>query len=129
MCISSLKGGDFRSVKRDIKAVVRAAKKRPVKVIIETSLLTVKEIEQACSCIIGGGGKFVKTSTGYFGEGATVAIVKQIRATVKDSLSIKASGGIKTAEDAVSLLNAGADRLGTSNGVAIAEGLKASNPY
>jgi deoxyribose-phosphate aldolase len=129
MCISALKRGDFRFVKRDIRAVVKSARKRPVKVIIETSLLTVKEIEQACSCIIGSGATFVKTSTGYFGEGATVQIIKQLRLIVKDKLSIKASGGIKTADDAVSLLNAGADRLGTSNGVAIAEGLKAGSPY
>jgi len=127
MSISALKRGDLRFVKRDIKAVVKAARKRTVKVIIETSLLSVKEIEQACSCIAGSGAKFVKTSTGYFGEGATPAIIKQIRTIVKDTLSIKASGGIKTAEDAVALLNAGADRIGTSNGVAIAEGLKTTS--
>jgi len=129
MSISALKRGDFRFVKRDIKAVVKSARKRPVKVIIETSLLSVKEIEQACACIMGTGAKFVKTSTGYFGEGATVPIIKQLRLIVKDKLSIKASGGIKTADDAVALLNAGADRIGTSNGVAIAEGLKAGSSY
>lgn len=129
ICISALKRGDIRYVKKDIRAVVKAAGKRKVKVIIETSLLSVKEMEQACLAIMHSGAAFVKTSTGYFGEGASVQIVTQLRNFVKDKLSIKASGGIRSADDATALLAAGADRLGTSNGVAIAEGLKIGSGY
>lgn len=123
--VSAIKRGDFRYVKREIQRVVAAAKKKPVKVIVETSLLLPKELEKAAATAVAAGAKFVKTSTGYFGEGATAANVRAIRSVVGDRCSIKASGGIRTADDVLAMLEAGADRIGTSSGVRIARELRA----
>ena len=125
ICVSAVKRGDFRYVKREIQKVVSAAKKRPVKVIVETSLLLPKELEKVAALVPQAGGTFVKTSTGYFGEGATAANVRAIRDVVGNKCSIKASGGIRTADDVLVMLEAGADRIGTSSGVRIAKELRA----
>lgn len=122
-CISAIKNGDYRYVRRDVEKVVKAAKGRPVKVIIETGLLTDKEITRASIAAMQGKATFVKTSTGYFGGGATVEAVQRIREAVGDRCSIKASGGIRTADDLMKMLSSGADRIGTSAGVTIAKQL------
>lgn len=122
MNIGALKSGAYHAVIEDIKKVVEAADKHPVKVIIETCLLTDEEKIQAVSLIARGGAQFVKTSTGFNKAGATVADVKLLRKEAdKYGLGVKAAGGIRDAATAKAMLAAGADRLGTSAGKGIAE--------
>ena len=124
ICISAVKNGNYSYVKREIKQVVKAAKGSPVKVILETSLLTREEMVKAAQCARDAGAAFVKTSTGYFGEGAKAEDVRLLKDTVKGACCVKASGGIKTAEQFREMLAAGADRIGTSSGKEIADSLK-----
>ena len=116
--IGAAKDGNWELVESDIAAVVAAAKgKAAVKVIIETCLLTDDEKEKACRCAIAAGADFVKTSTGFSTGGATEHDVALMRSVVGDKLGVKASGGVRTPEDAEKFIAAGATRLGTSNGV------------
>lgn len=124
ICVSAVKNGNYSYVKREIKQVVKAAKGSPVKVILETSLLTRDEMVKAALCARDAGAAFVKTSTGYFGEGAKAEDVRLLKDTVKGACCVKASGGIKTAEQFREMLAAGADRIGTSSGKEIADTLK-----
>ncbi|NLY43247.1 MAG: deoxyribose-phosphate aldolase [Clostridiaceae bacterium] len=118
--IGALKSGKMDIVKEDIKSVVEAAKgKAKVKVIIETCLLTDEEKIQACSVAKEAGADFVKTSTGFSTGGATVEDVQLMRKTVGNEMGVKASGKIRDYETAVAMLNAGANRLGTSSSIAI----------
>jgi len=124
--VSAIKNKEFDFAANDIKQVVNATYK-PVKVIIETDLLTKEEIQIATEIVGQSGAKFVKTSTGFVknGVGAKVEDVKQMSDMAKKySIQVKASGGIKTYEDAKKLIEAGASRLGTSSGVSIVEGAK-----
>ena len=92
-----------------------------LKVIIETAYLSNTEIESACKICADAGVDFVKTSTGFAGEGAKVEHIQLMRSVLPKNVGIKASGGIKTAEQAINLIKAGADRIGTSSGVKIVE--------
>ena len=123
-CISAIKNGNYAYVRREIKQIVKAAKGSPVKVILETSLLTRDEMVRAALCARDTGAAFVKTSTGYFGEGARAEDVKLLKQTVDGKCSVKASGGIRTAEKFREMIEAGADRIGTSAGKDIAETLQ-----
>ena len=114
-----LKAGAFTAVEDEIAEIVRAAAGAPVKVILETGLLTDSEIVQGCELAIAAGAAFVKTSTGFAKTGATPHAVALIRKTVSSDFGVKASGGIRTLEDANAMLSAGANRLGCSNSVAI----------
>lgn len=111
--VGHLKDGNNDYVKKDIQAVVEATDK-VVKVIIETSILTKEEKIKACQLAEEAGADFVKTSTGYAGGGATAEDVELMRKTVSDSLQVKASGGIRSLEDCLKMLEAGADRIGAS---------------
>ncbi len=124
ICISAVKNANYSYVKREIRQIVKAAKGAPVKVILETSLLSHEEMIKAAQCAKDAGAAFVKTSTGYFGEGAKTEDVRLLKETVKGACSVKASGGIRDAVQFRAMLGAGADRIGTSSGVAIAESLK-----
>lgn len=118
--IGALKDQDSELVERDIKGVVEAAKTKALsKVIIETSLLTDEEKVRACELAKKAGADFVKTSTGFSTGGATLEDVTLMRATVGPEMGVKASGGVRTAEDAKAFIAAGATRLGSSNGIAI----------
>lgn len=121
--IAALKNGDLPTVRRDMKGVISAAKRHGVgvKTIIETCYLTGEEKITACKAAMETGAKFVKTSTGYGPKGATIDDVKLMRKVVGDKLGVKASGGIRTAKDAIALINAGANRIGTSAGPTIIE--------
>ena len=122
--VQSIKDKDFGYTLKDIQTVKQACAKIPLKVIIETDLLTKDEIEKACKIIKLSGAEFAKTSTGFVknGVGAKVEDIKLMHEVLKDSdVKIKASGGIKTYEKAVELINAGASRLGTSSGVQLVE--------
>ncbi len=116
--IGAAKEGDWDFVEKDIRAVMEAAKgKALVKVIIETCLLTDEEKVQACLCAKRAGAEYVKTSTGFSTGGATAEDVALMRKTVGAEMGVKASGGVRTREDAQKMLDAGATRLGTSSGV------------
>jgi deoxyribose-phosphate aldolase len=112
--IGALRSGDTQIVLEDIKAVVEASKPYLVKVILETALLTDQQKITACKLAKEAGAHFVKTSTGFSNSGATVADIKLMRQTVGPDMGVKASGGIKTREEALALISAGANRLGTS---------------
>ena len=120
--VSKLKDKDYDYIKHDIEAVKAACEGRILKVILETDLLTKEEIKKACELCVEAKADFVKTSTGFVknGVGAKVEDVKLMSETVKPyGLGVKASGGIRDKEKALALIEAGADRLGTSSGVAI----------
>ena len=106
-------------VKNEIKKVVEAADGNCVKVIIETSLLNQDEKALACNIVMESGAAFVKTSTGFSSSGVTLEDVRLIKKVVGDRVGIKASGGIKTKNEALKLIEAGATRIGTSRGVEI----------
>ncbi|OQW52417.1 MAG: hypothetical protein A4S09_08675 [Proteobacteria bacterium SG_bin7] len=125
--IGALKGKEYQYVQNDISYVVKAAKKIPVKVIIETSLLDHEEKIVACKLSLDAGAQFIKTCTGFAGGGATIDDVKLIRSVVGNNMQIKASGGIRSFADAKALINAGANSLGTSCGVEIASGKTSTN--
>lgn len=119
MNIGLLKSNKIDLFERDIKKVREACKASVLKVIIETCLLTDKEKILACQIAKEYGADFVKTSTGFSTGGATEHDIELMRKTVGDKMGVKASGGIKTYEDAIKMINAGANRLGTSSGIAI----------
>lgn len=120
--ISALKDGDDALVEEDIRAVVEASGEAIVKVIIETCLLTDEEKVRACELSVKAGAAFVKTSTGFSTGGATVADVALMKKTVGQRALVKASGGIRTPEDAKALIEAGADRIGAGNGIPLVQG-------
>ncbi len=128
--IGAMKDGRYDVVEADIKAVVDAAKgKALVKVIIETCLLTKEEIEKACQLAVSAGTDFVKTSTGFSTGGATVEDIALMRKTVGAEIGVKASGGVRSLEDAKAMTEAGATRIGASSGVSIAKGETANTDY
>ena len=124
--IGALKGADYTWVARDIRGVVEIAHAAGaiVKVIIETSLLSDEEKVKASLLAKEAGADFVKTSTGFAGGGATAQDVALIRRVVGPEMGIKAAGGVRTFEDAKSMVAAGATRLGASAGVKIVQGAK-----
>ncbi len=124
--INELKAKNYQAVYNDIAAVVTAAKPYLVKVIIETSNLTNDEKIAACVLAKAAGAHFVKTSTGFGLGGATVEDIRLMRRIVGPDMKIKASGGIRTKEDAEKMVAAGADRIGASASVAIVTGNNAT---
>lgn len=121
MNIGALKSENYELVQQDIEAVIRAAERKPVKVIIETSALLNREKVKACEIISHAGAHYVKTSTGYGKSGASVDDVNLIRESLPKNIGIKASGGIRDKQVALDLINAGATRIGTSSGISMME--------
>jgi deoxyribose-phosphate aldolase len=121
--IGRLKDAAHAYVLRELRDVVEAADERPVKVILETCLLTREEIVLACKLAVDSGARFVKTSTGFGPSGATLEEVGLMRETVGPDFGVKAAGGIRDAATAMAMIKAGATRLGTSSGIAIVTGL------
>ena len=121
MNIGALRDENYDFVKRDIESVVGASGDAHVKVILETGFLTDDQKRKACFICMDAGADFVKTSTGFGPMGATPYDVKLMREIVGDKMGVKAAGGIRSFKDAIRLIDAGADRLGTSSGVAIVE--------
>lgn len=128
--IGALKEGRYEFVKEDIKAVADAIKGKAIlKVIFETCLLTDQEIIKACQLSVVAGADFVKTSTGFSTGGAQIDHVKLMRETVGENIGVKASGGIRSREDARAMIEAGANRLGVSATKAIYEGSLGQSNY
>ncbi|MEM9820263.1 MAG: deoxyribose-phosphate aldolase [Bacteroidota bacterium] len=119
--ICAVKNGDWAHVRNEVDSITRAAhlKGKIIKLIFETSLLDEKEMEQLCSLCSEIELDYVKTSTGFNGEGAKVETIKFLRSHLADRIKIKASGGIRSREDAEKMIEAGASRLGSSSGVKI----------
>ena len=120
--IGALKSRDYETVFEDICRVVKASAPAGVKVILETSALTEEEKIIASAMSKLAGAAFVKTSTGFGKGGATVEDVQLMRRIVGGELGVKASGGVRTADDAIKMAAAGANRLGASASVAIVSG-------
>ncbi|MBN1825741.1 MAG: deoxyribose-phosphate aldolase [Candidatus Eisenbacteria bacterium] len=121
--VGALKGGDLKLVEQDIRGVVESVGPRVVvKVILETAYLTREEKIQACRAAMSARAHFVKTSTGFGPSGATAEDVRLMRETVGPGMGVKASGGIRTRDDAEEMLRAGASRIGASASVAIVQG-------
>lgn len=125
--VGSLKEGNLDFVLQDIAGVVAAANGIPVKVILETGLLSDAEKEIGCKLSLEAGAQFVKTCTGFSAGQAQVQDIQLMKAVVGNKMQIKASGGIKTIEQAKALLEAGATRLGTSAGVALVQNKPSTN--
>ena len=122
MNVGRFQDGDHDYIVREIRDVVESADDHVVKVILETCLLTDTQIEQACKLVVQAQAHFVKTSTGFSSAGATIEHVELMRETVGQFAGVKAAGGIRDAATARAMIEAGATRLGTSNGVAIVTG-------
>lgn len=129
IALGALKDGDRAAVRADIAAVRAACRGRILKVIIETCLLDEAQKRLACTLAVEAGADFVKTSTGFSTGGATVADVALMRASVGDAVGVKASGGVRSLEAARALIAAGANRLGTSSGVALVTAGVAGGSY
>lgn len=129
--IGAVKSKNWELVKRDINAVVTVAKEKGVlnKVIIETCLLTDDEKVKVCEICKQVEADFVKTSTGFSTGGATVEDIELMRQTVGADMGVKASGGVRSKEDALAMINAGATRLGASSGVQICKGEVSQSSY
>lgn len=127
--VSKLKDKDYEYVYNEIKQIKEAIGNNVLKVIIEACLLTNDEKTIACQIIMKAGANFVKTSTGMSTGGATVEDVKLFKEVVGDTTLIKAAGGVRTYEDAISMIEAGANRIGTSGGVKIVNGETHTDGY
>jgi len=122
--IGALKSGRWDVVLKDISDVIAATRSLIHKVIIETCYLTTAEKRKAVAISLDAGAQFIKTSTGFGPKGAQTSDIRLIRSIVKDKAGIKASGGIRTLEQVLAMLDAGASRIGTSAGVQIVKELK-----
>jgi len=122
--LAALKGGDWKYLQDEMKAILAPIRKNRqlIKVIIESGVLTNEEIIQCCAIYAALDVDFLKTSTGYAEKGATVEALQLMRQHLPSTIKIKASGGIRTYEQASQMIEAGADRLGCSASVAIVKG-------
>lgn len=129
--IGAVKSKNWQLVEADIEQVVKMVHQNAklIKVIFETCLLDSDEIVKCCQICSKVGADFVKTSTGFSSGGATLEVVNLMKSNIPNTLSVKASGGIRDAESANAYIAAGASRLGTSSGVSIVKGLRASSNY
>ena len=119
MNIGALKDKNYDLVRDDVKAVVEAANGTLVKVILETCLLTEDEIKKACELCVEAKADYAKTSTGFSTRGATIEDVRIMKEAVHGKAKVKAAGGVRTPEDMVKIVAAGADRIGTSAGCSL----------
>ncbi|MGP4106010.1 deoxyribose-phosphate aldolase [Virgibacillus sp. L01] len=120
--LGAMKSQEFDVVRDDITEVVNASEGLTTKVIIETALLTDDEKVKAAKLIVEAGADFVKTATGFNGAGATVEDVKLLRSVVGSDFGVKAAGGVRTYDDAIAIVEAGADRIGASGAIEIVTG-------
>ncbi len=121
MNIGWFKAERYEEVEAEIKAIKQKIGNKALKVIVETCLLTDLELKRACRLVMSAGADFIKTSTGFNGEGAKLPQIRLIKMMVGDRLKIKASGGIRNLQLAKLFLENGADRIGTSAGINIAK--------
>lgn len=125
--VGKAKDHDYDYIKKEIEELVHAANGNVLKVILETCYLTNEEIVKVCEAAVAAGASFVKTSTGFGTGGATIEHVKLMKSVVGDHLGVKASGGIRTYDDFMAMVDAGATRIGASSGIAIINQSKENN--
>ena len=127
--LSAIKNGAYHWIKIETSqmAALLHENEKILKVIIETAYLNDEEIKQVCEVLVDSGVDYIKTSTGFAPKGAQIDQVKLIRSIIPEQVGIKASGGIRTLEQAKEFIQAGADRIGSSSGVQIMEALKVQN--
>lgn len=129
MNIGAFKSHDYEAVIHDIKAVVKAADGKCVKVILETCLLSDEEIAKACECCVTAKATFVKTSTGFSTAGANPHVVEIMVNAVKGKCQVKAAGGVRTPQDLEKMIEIGANRIGTSSGIQLISGENVKSSY
>lgn len=114
--IAALKSGEFSFVRNDIETIVRSVTMRgkTIKMIVEASILTEDELKRVLEYCVESGVHYIKNSSGYQGDGATVDMIQKLRSMLPPDIKIKASGGIKSKRQAIKLIEAGADRIGSS---------------
>ena len=114
--IAALKSGEYSFVRNDIETIVRSATMRgkTIKMIVEASILTEDELKRVLEYCVESGVHYIKNSSGYQGDGATVDMIQKLRSMLPTDIKIKASGGIKSKRQAIKLIEAGADRIGSS---------------
>ena len=127
--IGLLKDKHFDEILKEIKSIKDACGDKVLKVIIETCLLDENEKVMACTLATKAQADYVKTSTGFSTAGAKVEDISLMKNNISDIMKVKASGGIKTYSDAIKMIDAGASRLGTSNGISIVTGTTSTNSY
>ncbi|MFD1449072.1 deoxyribose-phosphate aldolase [Oceanobacillus profundus] len=127
--LGALKSKEYDFVRNDISEVVKASEGLMTKVIIETGLLTKEEKITATQLLVEAGADFVKTATGFNGGGATVEDIELLRSLVGKELGVKAAGGIRTYQDVIDMVNAGASRIGTSGALAIIDSIQDQNNF
>lgn len=127
--VGSLLEGDYANVYSDIKAVRDAAPEQVLKIILETGYLSKEQIVKGCILAKMAGADFVKTSTGFGPAGATVEDITLMREVVGADFGVKASGGVRDYATTMAMINAGANRIGASSGIAIIEGLRGETDY
>ena len=127
--IGWLRSGMLDEFRDDLSAVVAAAQGKITKVILETSILTDEELMLAIELAIEAKMDYIKTASGFNGQGATVDIIKRMYELADGRIKVKAAGGIRSYEDAVAMIEAGADILGTSSGLAIIMGTESGEEY
>lgn len=127
--IGQMKQGNYEFVLNDIKEVKKACGNNILKVIVETALLTVEELKKVTEIVMESGAEFIKTSTGFSTRGASLEDVKIMKSICGDSLLIKAAGGISNKDDMIAMIEAGANRFGTSRSIAIIEGKSSNDGY
>ncbi|NCB37044.1 MAG: deoxyribose-phosphate aldolase, partial [Clostridia bacterium] len=120
--LGNVKAGEFDRVTDEIRLLKKEAGDKVLKVIIETCYLTDEEKIALCRCVTEGGADFIKTSTGFGTGGATMKDIELLKANIGPGVRVKASGGIRTAEDILSYLHAGVDRIGASGAISAFEG-------
>lgn len=125
--VGKAKDHDYDYIKKEIEELVHAANGNVLKVILETCYLTNEEIVKVCEAAVAAGASFVKTSTGFGTGGATIEHVKLMKSVVGDHLGVKASGGIRTYDDFMAMVDAGATRIGASSGIALINQSKENN--
>ena len=121
--VAEMKNKNYDYILNELTEIVKASDGVLVKLILETCYLTKEEIVKACELATKAGIDYVKTSTGFGTGGATVEDVKLMKESISENMKVKASGGIRTKEDFLKMIEAGASRIGTSNGVQIMEEL------
>lgn len=127
--IGALKSKDYDFITQDVSSVVKAAAGKTVKVILETCLLSAEEIKKASELCVAANAHFIKTSTGFSTHGATEDAVKIMVEVANNKAQVKASGGVRSIEDAKKYIAMGVTRLGTSSGVAIMQGIESKSDY
>ena len=127
--ISDVKNGDYEKVEEEIRSIKEAVGERILKVIIETCYLTEEEKIAMCKAVTNAGADYIKTSTGFGTDGASMEDVLLFKEHIGENVKIKAAGGVRTKEDLIAFIEAGCDRIGTSSAIKMLKGEENKSDY